>query len=120
METTEKTIEQITAEIIEEMITCARQCDKWRKPYAAIVGEDGSREFISSVGRFRTPLEAEDKTERATLRAKVEALPVGCRVETRNKYHCSHKHDYRDSWTRTEDGGWKHETIGGSNRYGYR
>ena len=118
METTEKTFEQITAEIVKQAITCARQTDKWRKPYAAIVDASGNREFIKSVGRYRTALEAEDVQEREALLSVVSNLPVGYRIETRDMRDCSHKNEYRDSWTRTESG-WKHEQIKGSNRHGY-
>lgn len=118
MEQTEKTLEQITAEIVNEAITCARQSDKWRKPYAALITPDGERYFVSSVGRFRTPAEIEDMQERAQLLANVTNLPPGSRVETRNMRYCSHKTERRDSWTRTETG-WKHEEISGRNKHGY-
>jgi hypothetical protein len=117
METIEEEFKQITADIVNQAITCARQTDKWRKPYAAIVDAEGNREFIRSVGQRRTALEAEDIREREALLTTVSSLPVGYRVETRDRRDCSHKTEYRDSWTRTADG-WKHERIEGSNRHG--
>lgn len=118
METTEKTLEQLNAEIANQVITCARQTDKWRKPYAAIVDANGNREFVKSVGRFRSVIEAEDLQERAAVLAQIASLPVGARVETRDMRDCSHKNERRDSWTRTESS-WKHEVIEGRNKYGY-
>jgi hypothetical protein len=118
METTEKTFEQTTADIVDQAITCARQTDKYRKPYAAIIDAAGNRQWIRSVGQQRTALEAEDVREREALLATLNSLPVGWRVETRDKRECTHKREYRDSWTRSGDG-WKHEQIKGLNRHGY-
>ncbi len=111
-------IEQIELGIVNKAITCSRQNDKWRKPYAAIVSPQGNREFIQSVGKFRTPLKAEDIQEREILLAKISSLTPGWRVETRDMRDCSHKKEYRDCWTRTDEG-WEHEQISGSNRHGY-
>jgi hypothetical protein len=118
MEQTEKTLEQLSAEIVDQAITCVRQTDKWRKPYAAIISPEGERAFLRSVGRFRTPLEAEDRAERADLTSRINSLEAGWRVETRDARDCSHKNERRDSWTRTESG-WQHEVIKGRNKYGY-
>jgi hypothetical protein len=112
------TFEELTAAIVEQALTCARQTDKWRAPYAAIVSPCGNREFIKSVGRNRTVLESEDAEERATLLARIQSLRPGFRVETRDMRYCTHKREVRDCWTRIETG-WKHEQISGKNRHGY-
>jgi len=98
--------DETTTRIIDEVLVCARQTDKWRKPYAAIVAPDGTREFISHA------------TERQDLLAKIPNLAPTYRVETRNADNCSHRYERRDIWTRIDDG-WKHETIRRENRHGY-
>ena len=114
METTDTQLN----EIVQEAITCARQTDKWRKPYAAVIQPDGTRSFLSSKGRFRTLLEADDEREKTECLETITSLPVGAVVETRNARHCSHKYELRTCWTRTEDG-WQKEEITGSNKHGY-
>lgn len=107
------------AEILAEAITCARQLHNSREPYAAFVSTDGTYDFFASYGRNREVREveaglyllhptdeADDQAERARFLARLEALPIGCRIETCNAQDPT---ESRKSWTRTADG-WKHET----------
>jgi len=115
---TPATTDEITLKIVENALTCARQTDKWRKPYAAIISPSGEREWISSRGRFRSLLEAEQQQEFCDLLEKISNLGPGWRVETRDARHCTHKIEHRDVRTRTAEG-WTHEVIAAEKR-GYR
>ena len=115
-ESTPSTLDhQITLQIVNEALTCARQRDQWRKPYAAIVSPSGDRQWINSLGRSRSLLEDEATQEFTDLLQQISTLAPGYRVECRNATHCSHKYECRTVWTRTRTAGRKKKLPEGTN-----